>query len=293
MSISATTVKELRERTGAGMMECKNALTESQGDIEKALEILRTRGQAKADKKAGRVAAEGRVEIALAADHQTAVIMEVNCETDFVARDDNFLHFARTAAGVALLERPTDLAALMQLTGPPGLTLEAQRTDLIAKIGENIAIRRFELMGSEGKIASYLHGARIGVIADVSGGDDELRRDLAMHIAASSPQWASTEDVPPEIIERERRILTEQAAKEGKPPDIVAKMVEGRLRKFLAEITLVGQPFVKDPDTTVGKLLKSRQAAVKHFVRMQVGEGIEKKAANFAEEVRAQLQAHA
>jgi elongation factor Ts len=293
MSISATTVKELRERTGAGMMECKNALIESQGDIEKALEILRTRGQAKADKKAGRVAAEGRVEIALAADRQTAVIMEVNCETDFVARDDNFLHFVRTAAGVALLERPADLAALMQLTAPPGPTLETQRTDLIAKIGENIAIRRFELMASDGEIASYLHGARIGVVADVSGGDDELRRDLAMHIAASSPQWASTEDVPPEIIERERRILTEQAAKEGKPPDIVAKMVEGRLRKFLAEITLVGQPFVKDPDTTVGKLLKSRQTAVKRFVRMQVGEGIEKKAANFAEEVRAQLQAHA
>ncbi|MCC7258067.1 MAG: elongation factor Ts [Gammaproteobacteria bacterium] len=294
MNISASVVKELRERTGAGMMECKNALIEAKGDIEAALEILRTRGQAKADKKAGRVAAEGRVEIAIAADGRTGVIAEINCETDFVARDTNFLGFAREAAAIALARAPADVSALMALPRTQGAgTLEDLRKELVAKIGENITVRRFELLQATGAIGTYVHGSRIGVIVDVAGGDEELRRDLAMHVAASRPLHVSAEEVPADVVAREKRILSEQAAQEGKPPEIVARMIEGRLRKFLNEVTLLGQPFVKDPDTTVGKLVQGRQATVKRFVRLEVGEGIEKKAANFAEEVRAQLQAHA
>jgi elongation factor Ts len=293
MSISASVVKELRERTGAGMMECKSALVESKGDLEAALEILRTRGQAKADKKAGRVAAEGRIELALAADGRTGALVEINCETDFVARDDNFLAFAREATQLVLSGAPADVPALMQLPTASGATLEDVRKELVAKIGENINIRRFDVIRGSGRLSSYVHGARIGVIVDLEGGDDELGRDLAMHVAASKPQCVNPEDVPADVLERERRILTEQAAQEGKPPEIVAKMVEGRLRKFLSEVTLLGQPFVKDPDTSVGKLVKARQATVRRFTRLEVGEGIEKKAANFAEEVRAQLEAHA
>jgi elongation factor Ts len=294
MTISASVVKELRERTGAGMMECKGALVEANGDVEVALEILRTRGQAKADKKASRVAAEGRVEVALTADGKTGAILEINCETDFVARDENFLGFAREAAALVLARAPADVAALLALPRTAGEgTLEDLRKELIAKIGENINVRRFQIVAAEGQIGIYVHGARIGVIVDVVGGDDELRRDLAMHIAAARPQCVSPEEVPAETLDRERRILSEQAAQEGKPAEIVAKMVEGRVRKYLNEITLLGQPFVKDPDSTVGKLVQARKAAVRRFVRIEVGEGIEKKAANFAEEVRAQLQAHA
>jgi elongation factor Ts len=295
MSISASVVKELRERTGAGMMECKSALVEANGDVEAALEILRKRGQAKADKKAGRVAAEGRVELALSPDRRSAVLVEINCETDFVARDASFLAFAAEAAALALRERPADVAALLHLPRAAGGTLEDLRKELVAKIGENINIRRFEsiLAGGSGVLASYLHGSRIGVVVELSGADDELGRDIAMHVAASRPQCVTPEQVPAEIMDRERRILSEQAAQENKPAEIIAKMVEGRLRKFLNEITLVGQPFVKDPDTAVGKLLQARKATVQGFVRLEVGEGIEKKAANFAEEVRAQLEAHA
>ncbi len=294
MTISASVVKELRERTGAGMMECKNALLEAAGDIEAAAEILRTRGQAKADKKASRVAAEGRVEIALAADGSAGVVVEVNCETDFVARDANFVGFAGEAARLALAHAPADVAALMALAhGAGGGTLEDLRKELVAKVGENITVRRFERVRAGGSLGTYVHGTRIGVVVDVTGGDDELRRDLAMHVAASRPQHVTADEVPAELVARERRILSEQAAQEGKPPEIVGKMVEGRLRKFLNEVTLLGQPFVKDPDTSVGKLLQARKATVQRFVRLEVGEGIEKKTANFADEVRAQLQAHA
>jgi len=293
MSISANVVKELRERTGAGMMECKNALVEAKGDIEVALDILRKRGQAKADKKAGRIAAEGRIELALAADGRSGILVEINCETDFVARDENFLGFAREVAAMALAAKPADTSALLQLPRKAGGTLEALRQELVAKIGENITIRRFAMLDSQGVLGTYLHGARIGVLVAVSGGDDDLARDLAMHIAASRPQCVAAADVPEDIVARERRILGEQAAQEDKPPEIIAKMVEGRLRKFLNEITLSGQPFVKDPDTSVGKLLQARKATVQGFVRLEVGEGIEKKAENFADEVRAQLEAHA
>ncbi|MBW7930402.1 MAG: elongation factor Ts [Gammaproteobacteria bacterium] len=293
MSIAASTVKELRERTGAGMMECKKALVETGGDIEAALEILRTRGQAKADKKASRVAAEGRVELMLSDDGRRGLVMEVNCETDFVARDEGFLAFAQEAATLALSQAPADVAALMALPRAGGGSLEDLRKELVAKIGENITVRRFELVEAAGELGSYVHGTRIGVLVDVTGGDEELRRDLAMHIAASRPQCLTPEEVPAEVLERERRILGEQAAGEGKPAEIVAKMVEGRVRKFLGEITLLGQPFVKDPETSVGKLLQSRKAGVRRMVRLEVGEGIEKKTADFAEEVRAQLEAHA
>jgi elongation factor Ts len=247
---------------------------------------LRTTGQAKAEKKAGRIAAEGRVEIAH--DAGTAVILEANSETDFVAKDENFLAFAKQAVKSALDTGATDVESLLAADGG---SLEEARKSLIAKIGENIAVRRFETMQAQGEIGQYTHGTRIGVLVDVIGGDDELRKDLAMHIAAAAPACISADDVPPEQLERERRILTEQAEQEGKPAEIVAKMVEGRLRKYLAEITLVGQAFVKDPDITVAKLLDQKGASVAAFARIEVGEGIEKKQEDFAAEVEAQVRA--
>ena len=289
MTITASLVKELRERTGAGMMECKKALVETDGDLEAAAELLRKKGQAKAEKKAGRIAAEGRVEIA--ANGSEVVVMEVNSETDFVAKDENFAAFARSAASLALSESPADVTTLMQASVAGGGTLEETRTTLIAKIGENISVRRFETISALGSIGQYRHGERIGVVVDISGGDDELRKDIAMHIAASAPACIAEDNVPAEQLERERRILTEQAEQEGKPAEIVGKMVEGRLRKYLGEITLVGQSFVKDPDITVGKLLKQKGASVNAFARLEVGEGIEKKQEDFAAEVEAQVRA--
>jgi elongation factor Ts len=287
MSVTASLVKELRERTGAGMMECKKALVETGGDIEAAAEHLRTTGQAQAEKKAGRIAAEGRVEIATDSAGK-AVLLEVNCETDFVAKDDNFLNFATNAADLTLSSGAADVDALLAADGG---SLEEARKALIVKIGENIAVRRFELLDVQGGLGQYTHGTRIGVIVDVQGGDEELRKDVAMHIAAAAPLCISEADVPAEQLERERRILTEQSEQEGKPPEIVAKMVEGRLRKFLGEVTLLGQPFVKDPDITVGKLLSQNGASVLSFARIEVGEGIEKKQEDFAAEVEAQVRA--
>jgi elongation factor Ts len=287
MTITASLVKALRERTGAGMMECKKALVEVNGDLEAAQQLLRKIGQASASKKAGRIAAEGR--IALSTGDAAAVIVEVNCETDFVAKDANFLGFAKQVAEMALRHAPADLNALMALQLPSGESLEEARNALVAKIGENVKVRRFETMPVRGAIGSYLHGAKIGVLVDVEGGDETLRRDLAMHIAASAPSRISADDVAAEEVDKERKFLSEQAAQEGKPPEIVAKMVEGRLRKYLNEITLLGQPFVKDPDLNVGELLKQADATVHGFVRLEVGEGIEKKVENFAEEVQAQI----
>jgi len=290
MTITASLVKELRERTGAGMMDCKKALVETNGDANAAAELLRTTGQAKAEKKAGRIAAEGRVEIA-ANDAGQAALLEINCETDFVAKDQNFLDFAASAAALALQQRSDDVDALLKSELPGGGSLEDARKTLIAKIGENIAVRRFEILTADGQIGQYTHGSRIGVIVDISGGDEELRKDIAMHIAAASPVCIAEADVPVEDLERERRILTEQSEQEGKPPEIVAKMVEGRLRKYLAEVTLLGQAFVKDPDVTVGKLLQQQNASVNAFARIEVGEGIEKKQEDFAAEVEAQVRA--
>ena len=289
MTITASLVKELRERTGAGMMECKKALVEVGGDLDAAQELLRKLGQASASKKAGRIAAEGR--IAIATGKGSAVIVEVNCETDFVAKDDNFLSFGDQVAGLALQHAPDGVEALMALTLPSGESLEDIRKALIAKIGENIKVRRFEFMQVRGEIGSYLHGAKIGVLVDVEAGDENLRKDVAMHIAASAPVCVSPDEIPDEQLEKEKLFLSEQAAQEGKPPEIVAKMVEGRMRKYVNEITLLGQSFVKDPDVSVGKLLSKAGASVSGFVRLEVGEGIEKKVENFAEEVQAQVNA--
>jgi len=288
MTITASLVKELRELTGVGMMECKKVLVETGGDMQAAQDLLRTRGQAKAEKKAGRVAAEGVVIFAVA--DGAAALVEVNSETDFVARDENFQGFAQQAADLILANKPADVDALSAIE-VGGKAFSEIRSDLVQKIGENVSVRRFEVIAPQGVVGSYVHGGRIGVVADVVGGDEELARDIAMHIAASAPVCISEDDVPADDLERERKILTEQALNEGKPAEIVEKMIEGRLRKHLAQITLVGQPFVKDPDVTVGKLLKDKGASVASFVRFEVGEGIEKKEENFAEEVAAQVNA--
>lgn len=292
MQITASMVKELRERTGAGMMDCKKALQESNGDIEAAIENMRKSGVAKAAKKAGRVAAEGVIVIKQAVDGSELVMVEVNCETDFVAKDENFIGFVEAVADTVLTRRPEGVEALsgLSISGGEGQTVEEARQQLVAKLGENIAVRRFIIYTSEGLTGNYLHGVRIGVLVDISGGDSELAKDLAMHIAASRPVCISEEGVSPEILKKEREIFTAQASESGKPPEIVEKMVEGRIKKFLKEITLLGQPFVKDPDTTVAKLLQDKKAKVNFFVRYEVGEGIEKKEDNFAEEVMAQAK---
>jgi len=288
MSITASMVKELRERTGAGMMECKKALVETGGDLDAAAEFLRKSGQAKADKKASRVAADGR--IVIAKDGGTAVIAEVNSETDFVAKDENFVAFAEAVAALALASGTTDVEAFAGEKLADGRTVEEARTELVQKVGENIGVRRIETVSADGVLTSYSHGARIGVVIALDGGDEELARDIAMHVAAMNPQYTSEADVPSETLENERRILTEQAQDSGKPPEIIDKMVTGRVNKFLKEITLLGQPFVKDDSVTVGKLLTGADASITACVRFEVGEGIEKKEENFAEEVMAQVK---
>jgi elongation factor Ts len=287
MSISASMVKELRERTGAGMMECKKALVETGGNIEEAIEALRKSGQAKADKKSSRIAADGR--IAVAVDGNKAAIAEINSETDFVAKDENFVGFIDAVVGAALTSSVDDVDALSAIALPDGRTVEAARTDLVTKVGENISVRRFARVEATDHLGNYTHGARIGTLVSMSGGNAELARDVAMHIAATNPVCVDEDGVPADALERERRIFVEQAAASGKPPEIVEKMVTGRVAKFLKEITLLGQPFVKDPDVSVGQLLKSADATVNSFVRYEVGEGIEKKQENFAEEVLNQI----
>lgn len=289
MAITATLVKELRERTGAGMMECKKALVECDGDIEAAADLMRTSGAAKADKKAGRVAADGAVSIKVSDDGKKAVIVEINSETDFVAKDDNFKAFSNLVVDAIFDNEPADVAAVNSLATANGDTVEKAREALIAKIGENIQIRRFEILKTENALVSYQHGARIGVLVD-SSADSEMARDIAMHIAAVKPICISDADVPAEDIEREKSILIAQAESSNKPAEIIEKMIEGRLKKFLAEITLLGQAFVKDQDKTVGQLLSSSNAQVNRFIRLEVGEGIEKKQEDFAAEVMAQVK---
>ena len=292
MQITAAMVKELRERTGSGMMECKKALQEVDGDIDAAIENMRKSGLAKADKKAGRIAAEGRIAINISDDGKTAVISEVNCETDFVSGGDDFLGFANQVAAVALENRPESIEALVELAIDGSQSIEEKRKEMVSKIGENIQVRRFEIMSLEaGAFGSYLHGTRIGVFLGMENGNDELIKDVAMHIAASKPSCVTEDQVPADVLAKEREILIAQAQDSGKPQDIIEKMVDGRIRKYLAEITLVGQPFVKDPDKTVGALLKDEGASVTDFVRYEVGEGIEKKQENFADEVMAQVNA--
>jgi elongation factor Ts len=288
MNITADSVKQLRERTGAGMMECKKALVETQGDLDAAAELMRKTGLAKADKKATRVAAEGTVVAERSGN--TAVLVEVNCETDFVARGDEFLGFARDVAKAALAHSADSLEALLASKGAAG-SLDDQRRALIAKIGENISVRRFEKLSAAGALGTYIHGGRIGCVVALEGGDEALARDLAMHVAAVNPAYIDAGEVPAAVLDKEREILAEQTKGEKKPPDIIAKMVEGRLRKYLAEITLMGQPFVKDPETTVEKLVKKAGAKVVKFVRYEVGAGIEKKQDDFVGEVMAQVKA--
>ncbi|HHI76562.1 MAG TPA: elongation factor Ts [Gammaproteobacteria bacterium] len=292
MAITAALVKELRERTGAGMMECKKALVETDGDIEAAIENMRKSGQAKAAKKAGRTAAEGVIVIKTTPDNKSAAIVEVNCETDFVAKDDNFKSFADAVGERVLASDVADVEALMALPLHEGedTTIEEARQALVAKIGENMTVRRFARIQAKGTLATYSHGVRIGVVVDIDG-DAALGRDIAMHVAASNPVCVDEADVPAEMLAKEREIVEAQAKESGKPENIVEKMVEGRMRKYLGEITLKGQPFVKDPDTTVGKLLEKEGAQVNDFVRYEVGEGIEKKQEDFREEVMAQAAA--
>jgi elongation factor Ts len=291
MSVTAEAVRQLRERTGAGMMECKRALVESAGNLDAAAELMRKQGLAKADKKAARVAAEGVIVIATAADGRSAAMVEVNCETDFVAREADFRGFAAEVARTALAERTTEVQALLARKLERGETVDERRRSLVAKIGENIGLRRAVVVESLGFLGTYVHGTRIGTLVAVEGGDAALARDLAMHVAASNPRYLTAADVPAEVVAKEREILAEQALKEGKSADIVAKMVEGRLRKALNEIVLTGQPFVKDPDTTVDKLLKGAGARVLRFERYEVGAGIEKKQEDFVAEVMAQVSA--
>ena len=290
-NITAALVKELRERTGAGMMECKRALQETGGDLEAAVEHLRKTGIAKAEKKAGRTAAEGLVAVETAADNQAAALVEINCETDFVAKNDSFQQFVKAVAELALRERPADAESLLALELSPGQSVEQARKALIAEIGENVNVRRVAVVEAAGGVLGhYLHGTRIGVVVTLQGGDSDLARDLAMHVAASRPLCVSEDQVPQAVIDKEREIFAAQAADSGKPADIVEKMVSGRIRKYLQEVTLVGQPFVKNPDQTVAQLLSAAGAQVSGFERFELGEGIEKKQENFAEEVMAQAR---
>lgn len=286
MTITAALVKELRERTGAGMMECKKALVEVEGDLERAIEHMRKAGLAKADKKAGRIAAEGRIAIAQA--DGSAALLEVNCETDFVANGDAFAGFATDVAQLVLSREPADIAALENLVLADGKSVDTIRRELVAKVGENLSLRRFVVYRAQSPLGVYLHGTRIGVLVELQGGDATLAKDIAMHIAASRPVCVDNAGVPAQMLDQEREIVRAQSAESGKPAAIVEKMVEGRIRKYLGEITLLGQPFVKEPDISVEKLLARSGAKVLRFARFEVGEGIEKKSEDFAAEVRAQ-----
>lgn len=287
MAVTAALVKELRERTGAGMLDCKKALVETDGDIELAIENMRKSGQAKAAKKAGRIAAEGVILTKVAGN--VATMLELNCETDFVARDEGFLGFGNQILELAAANKFNDVAVLNDAE-LNGAKVSAVRDTLVAKIGENISPRRVITVEGD-NLGAYVHGGRIGVIAILNGGDEELAKDIAMHVAASSPQYVKPEDVPADVVEKEKAIQIDIAMQSGKPADIAEKMVTGRMKKFTGEISLTGQPFVKDPSATVGALLKAKGADVVNFVRFEVGEGIEKKEEDFAAEVAAQMEA--
>ena len=288
--ITAGLVKELREKTDAPMMECKNALAEANGDMEKAEEILRVKLGSKASKAASRVAAEGVVATYISTDQKLGSILELNCETDFVAKNEDFLALAKNLAELIARQNPADVAALSALT-LNGVTVEATRTALVGKIGENVSIRRFVRNEAKGKLANYIHGgAKIGVLVDLVGGDEALAKDLSMHIAASKPVAMAKEDVSPALIQKERDVAAAKAAESGKPADIVTKMVEGSVQKYLKEVTLMGQMFVKDDKLNIEALLKQKSASVARFVLYIVGEGIEKKKEDFAAEVAAAVK---
>ena len=289
MAVTASMVKELRERTGAGMMECKKALVETNGDLDAAIEHLRKSGLAQADKKASRIAADGRMALATSNDKKEVVMVEINCETDFVAKDANFLAFTDAVAANALNATSDDIEGIMAMDFD-GSSLEVARQALVTKIGENIQVRRMARMTGCDNVGSYVHGGHIGVLVDLEGGNEEVARDVAMHIAALNPSFIDVDDVPVDVLEKEKQFLIAQAADSGKPADIIEKMVSGRMRKHLSSITLLGQDFVKDGDITVAKLLDQNGAKVKSFTRLVVGEGIEKKVDNFADEVMQQVK---
>lgn len=291
MAITAAQVKELRERTGAGMMECKKALVETDGNIETAIDNMRKSGAAKAEKKAGRIAAEGVIVAKTSDDGKFGVIVEINSETDFVARDDSFKAFTTSVIDAALANKTDSVDALNAAIIASGETVELARTNLIAKIGENITVRRVQTVeAADGALGTYIHGGRIGVVVSLKGGDTDLAKDIAMHSAATNPQFVTPEEISEDVYNREKDIFTAQAIASGKPAEIAEKMVVGRMRKFAAEVCLVGQSFVKDPSTTVGDLLKSNSAEVTKLVRLEVGEGIEKAEDDFAAEVMAQVK---
>ena len=289
MEVTAQLVKQLRVRTGVGMMECKRALDKCGGDIDAAIQDLRVSGRMKAEKKSSRTAAEGALALAQSADGSQALLLELNSETDFVAKDDGFLAFAQACAEAALSSGADEADALMAQSAN-GSALEEKRQELVSRLGENIQVRRLRRLEADGgELSCYLHGRRIGVLVAFEG-EPALGRDLAMHIAALRPVCVGEADAPQDILAQERASLAAQARESGKPPEIVEKMISGRLRKYLSEITLLGQPFVRDADTTVGQLLKAQGATVRTFVRLEVGEGVEKNQENFAEEVRAQAE---
>jgi elongation factor Ts len=294
MQITAAMVKELRERTGAGMMECKQALVDESGDIEAAVANLRKKGRAKADKKAGRIAAEGCIGLALAADAGSGAMVEINSETDFVAKQNDFQAFANTVAQRALDECPGGVGALLAAPMEPGdgQSIEDCVRDMIMRIGERISLRRFQVVESaDGSVGAYVHGGRIGVLVNLAGGDQTVLKDIAMHVAATGPLAVGEEDLSPDLVAKEREILLAQIADSGKPPEIQEKMIAGRMKKYLGTVTLLGQPFVKDQDQSVGKYLDAAGASVRAFSRFEVGEGIDKRTENFAEEVAAMVPA--
>lgn len=292
MAITAESVKILRERTGAGMMECKKALTETNGDLDAAAEMMRKSGLAKADKKAGRIAAEGVVVIERSADGKSAAIAEINCETDFVAREKDFQNFAANVGKVALANKLTDVDAVLAAKLADGSTVEETRRVLIAKIGENITVRRVALLSSPVALGTYLHGSRIGALVALKSGEESVAKDIAMHVAAINPPHLSVADVPADVVAKEKEIQLEQIKQDpknaNKPEDMLGKIIDGKLRKWVGEITLLGQPFVKDDKQTVEQYLKQSKAEVQSFLRFEVGAGIEKKTEDFAAEVRKQ-----
>ena len=291
MAITAALVKELRERTGAGMMDCKKALVETNADLEAAIDLMRASGAAKAAKKAGRVASEGLVNITTSDDNKDAVILEVNSETDFVTKGSAFIDFVNELGALALKNKPTSVEEFLTQTLDSGETVDQAREGIIAKIGENISVRRVQSINSgKGVMGASKHGDRSAVLTVLTGSDEDLAKDIAMHIAASKPECVSEDELSAELLEREKAIFIEQAKESGKPDDIIEKMIVGRMKKFVNEVTLYGQSFVKDPDMTVGALVKSKSSEVESFVRYEVGEGIEKKEDNFVEEVMAQAQ---
>jgi len=291
MAITAALVKELRERTGAGMMDCKKALMETSADLEAAIDLMRASGAAKAAKKSGRVASEGLVGLTISDDNKNAAILEVNSETDFVTKGSAFIDFVDDLGILALKNKPESLEAFLSQTLSSGETVDEARQGIIAKIGENISVRRLQIVTTEnGVLGAYKHGERIAVLTVLSGTDGELAKDIAMHVAASKPECVSEDQLSSELVEREKAIFIEQAKESGKPDNIIEKMIVGRMKKFVNEVTLYGQAFVKDPDTTVGSLVKSKGAEVESFIRYEVGEGMEKKEDNFVEEVMAQAQ---